>query len=243
MSTNKKLDVKTLLHEDEVLFAGINMGCALSKLNQNYNIKTVEDFINFDFKNTKLSKQSKLNYIAYQRILRSKYLNQPLEIEDILRKPNIESLLTKYNSDGVQYQLVSKFSQLGFLGFGGFINGFNIYVKEKLDNKDYDISIIEFLSKKYNYYINRPPIFNNISRPLTIFYVDYYNEYLKDEPIVGSKEIVSTNNIALDFLKKERADLIKMRDNINEKIDLLSNKIDYLENKTNKSLKMTLKDE
>ena len=243
MSINKKLDVKTLLHEDEVLFAGINKGGALFKLNQNYNIKTVEDFINFDFKNTKLSKQSKLNYIAYQRILRSKYLNQPLEIEDILRKPNIESLLTKYNSYGVQYQLDRNFRQLGFLGYGGFVDGFSDYVKEKLDNKDYDISIIGFLSKSYNHYINRPPIFNNICRPLTIFYVEYYNEHLKEEPISESNEIVSTNNIALDFLKKERADLIKMRDNLNEKIDLLSEKIDYLENKTNKSLKMTLKDE
>lgn len=243
MSTNKKLDVKTLLHEDEVLFAGINKGCALFKLNQNYNIKTVEDFINFDFENTKLSKASKLNYIAYQRILRSKYLNQPLEIEDILRKQNIEPLLTKYNRDGVQYQLDSKFRQLGFLGYGGFIDGFSDFVKRKLDNKDYDISIIEFLSKSYNHYINRPHIYNNICRPLTLFYVDYYNEHLKEEPIGESNEIVSSNNIALDFLKKERADLIKMRDNLNEKIGLLSEKIDYLENKTNKSLKITLKDE
>lgn len=244
MSNNKRFDIRTRLSNDEVLFINANMGNYFHSLRNNFNIFTVDDFINFDFNKTNLRREQKTRNIAFQAILKSKYLNQPFEFEELLIKKYSNHPLLNDEYRTMVYDFYSNYNKLGFGGFGSSsISRIDDYIQGKYKEKDYDISIIDYILKRYDYILNHKTVIaRNTSDALTIFYVNYYNDNLKnkkEEPL----DSILTGNASLDLLKSELADLINIRNNLNDKIEELSSVIESIETKQVKVLKNTNKNE
>ena len=238
MGNNEKLNIKTSLREDGVIFKNLRAS-DYDNLGRYYNIKTVEQFINHDFHEDGLTSVTICKYEAVQNVLKYAYLGLPLKHGELLDKKYSDYELNyregKELFREIRYDLIT----LGFTG-NRTSDDIRSYIEKKYSEKQYDISLIGFI--RYNCSFSQGYSHSKISIPRSLlkFYLNYYDENLKNKE--ESSLDVTYDNI-LDLLKRERYDLIKIRDSFNEKIDKLTEKIEYLENKENKSLKMTLKDE
>ena len=85
MGNNEKLNIKTSLREDGVIFKNLRAS-DYDNLGRYYNIKTVEQFINHDFHEDGLTSVTICKYEAVQNALKYSYLGLPLEHGELLDK-------------------------------------------------------------------------------------------------------------------------------------------------------------
>lgn len=204
------MDIKTRLEDDKVLFLNFLNSTArtnmLAELNKK-NIFTVEDFINSD---TKIfNSATRKIYTAMIHVLRNAYLNEPLVYDALL--------LREYNKDHIGISLIERDIQIL-----GLVKGVNA-ISRALYSLGLDYNSINN-TKTTNETITMEYILENIdvnsAGPcLQLFYINYLKK-MKE-----TNQSKNDETISLIELKEELQVLIKMRNDLDQKICVLQEKI------------------
>ena len=208
------MDIKTRLEDDQILFLNFLDSTAktnmLAELNKK-NIFTVEDFINAD---TKIfNSATRKIYTAMIHALRNAYLNEPLVYDAIL--------LREYHKDHIGISFIERDIQILGLVKGGSA------ISRALYSLGLDYNSINDI-KTTNETITMEYILENIHANsagpcLQLFYINYLKKMKEN----NQSKIDET--ISLLELKEELQTLIKMRNDLDQKIDVLQEKIEKKE--------------
>lgn len=209
------MDIKTRLEDDKVLFLNFLNSTArtnmLAELNKK-NILTVEDFINSD---TKIfNSATRKIYTAMIHVLRNAYLNEPLVYDALL--------LREYHKDHIGISLIERDIQIL-----GLVKGGNA-ISRALYSLGLDYNSINN-TKTTNETITMEYILENIDANsagpcLQLFYINYLKK-MKE-----TNKSKNDETISLIELKEELQVLIKMRNDLDQKICVLQEKIERKEN-------------
>lgn len=209
------MDIKTRLEEEDIFAKRKKPAPVIDSLNKR-GIYTVEDYINYDVEQNFYDSVRRKEFRAFQKILRYKYLGEPLLLDVILEKEisNETENIRKFHQDVERNLMI-----LGFNFPGG------LYAKKMIAQtgscKIIDI-ILNDAPERYDF--------------LKDFYIEYYNTKIKKE---NKEEIpVESDKGSLDTLKSELVSLLNQRNSLDTKISLLLEQINTLEGgKTNNARK------
>lgn len=207
------MDLKTKLC-DESIFSERPYGIGITNRLVVKGIHTVEDFINCDIHQMSGSPGTQKQFRAFQKILRYKYLDEPLTTDILLEK--------EYNNEEkIEFALRKDMIKLGFSEYC-----FNGLAKEILDKNGSCkmIDIISSLDEKFDY--------------LKDFYVAYYNTQKRKENENKEEESIDNDKKSLDTLKNELVCLLNQRNELDTKISSLLEQINTRQGgKTNNARK------
>ena len=188
--------------QDEPVFLGRN-SLFFQTLNQK-GIYTVEDYINADIEQIMTSTQTRNKVRAYKRILKYKYLGEPLVVDVLLDK--------QYHLYGSDKEMISDVKHLGFDGL--YCDG----IRERYSTNYSHIKMISIVLGMVSKYSKR-------NAGLVNFYEDYYYTKIKNQE---TNEIASDKD-SLDSLKNELVSLINKRNELETQISSLLEQINTLE--------------
>ena len=204
------MDLKTRLEDESIFAKKYQAGMTIKTLNEK-GIFTVEDFINCDIAKV-IHSSSRKQLFAFQKILKYKYLGEPLAMDIILEKEYPDEIIIDRD---LKRDIIK-------LGFGSY--GFYSLAKEILNKKGSCkmIDIILRLDDKFDF--------------LKEFYIEYYNTQILKENVEEAP--VESDKNSLDTLKNELVGLLNQRNALDTKIASLLEQINTLEGgKTNNARK------
>ncbi len=185
------MDIKTRLNEETIFNKKPKGNLTITSLNKK-GIFTVEDFINCNVNNITKDINRKIQFKAFQDILKYKYLNIPLNNDILLEK--------EYTKTFQKTQLKKDTITLGF-GEYSFSKLTEMILEKQSTCKMIDI--ITNLDNRHSY--------------LRDFYIKYYENNLKN--IEKSQEISNNNDIEkLNILKDKLIILINKRNELDKEI-------------------------
>lgn len=170
-------------------------------------IYTVEDYINADIKRLALALRRRHLHEAYRKILKYKYLGEPLVFDVLLEK--------KYGRKD-ESAMINDFRTLGFSEFD-FLGDLRRLLVD-LNPKDDYVKMIDIIN-------NLPYMTKHINTKN--FYIEYYNNVMKQE--VNDKDVKDV----LESLKNELVILTKKSNELDKKISLLLEQINTFEGEKN----------
>ena len=207
------MNLKTKLSDESIFYKKVQSNIAINRLNSK-GIHTVEDFINGDVEKMTTSPRTRKVFRALQKILRYKYLNEPLILDIILEK--------EYDDKTLECQLSKDLASLGFEVYHPEELA-KKYLKKHGTCKMIDLLLTKTIFDVYDTY------------ELRNFYIEYYNAQMKkkkDEKNETSHNIVE-NKEELEILKNELMVLLDQRDALDIKISSLLEQINTLEGSKN----------
>ena len=150
--------------ENEILFNESNQ---IIRILNKSKIFTIEDFINFDIR--LIGKIEKAKLRALQKILKYKYLNIPLNMDDLLEK--------EYNSDCIKdphlLEIRKEIKTLGIIYNTPFSKCAHILIE-----KNGSCKLIDLLRKVLKEStLFETFIISGTDKTILNFYIDYYNSY------------------------------------------------------------------
>lgn len=199
------MNIKNRL-EEELLFSEKLASTQTIKYLNNKGIYTIEEFINCNVDQTLSTSNSKEMYRAYQKILRYKYLREPLIVDVILERKYYD----RFDGYGGRFD-----KDIRILGFNRSYWSYANSIIEKIGPCRL-IDIFSFMISEYS-----------IGTYLIKFYVDYYNNQVKKEKI--EEKVIENDKDVLDSLKNELVFLLNKKNELDTEISLLLDKINTLE--------------
>lgn len=195
------MDINTRL-EDEIIFAKRPMAKKVITTLNNKGIYTVADFINCSIEQLSNNLYAKKQFRAFQKILRCKYLGEPLPPDITLSKeyPSKERIRMNLNKDMMN------------LGFGEY--NFN-HVAETILIQNGTCKIIDIifrLNEKFDY--------------LKEFYIQYYNTEVKNG--IDDVHVITSEKNNLVELKRELENLLNQRKILDKRISFLLDQINSI---------------
>lgn len=201
----EQIDLNQIKLEDEIIFSKKPSGkLTITALNKK-GIFTIENFINSDINQITSDSNRKKQFRAFQKILRYKYLGEPLTIDVILDR--------EYKNE--QEINLSLHDDMIGLGFGNYFWGnFPTEILAKKGScKMRDVIL---------YIHGRDEHFSF----LTNFYVEYYNTQMKKDE--KEEHIIENDKESLSTLKDELVTLLNQRNALDLKISTILEKINTL---------------
>lgn len=199
--------------EDEAIFEGQPRIGQMMVAFHKWGIYTVNDFLNYNIHDLRSPRS-----IAFARILRYKYLNEPLMLDKTLVR-EYEKRQIKADTKSVKFDVIAAFESLGFIRYSTF----------KLYDMLKDMACFNEFVRIIDVINSLPDEFGYIG--LKTFYIDYYLKMDKDYERLAEKQKLQEIRDELKDAQTQLDSLAKRRDELDAKIAQLQDENNVLEKK------------